>query len=181
MTIKTRILAGLACICLILTIFFWPGKEEEAYSSDVIKEAEDVTTAETEMMAPDESLESPNGTVRLQALYNEKPVCLFFWSSWSQDSLRQLAALEEVYPTYGQAIQFVTVPVGPDQEDSLSYMKQRGAGLPVYCVREPMLKEYGVHDIPKLIFIARGGQMTRPFDSVLTPRQLSYEMEKLLK
>ena len=54
MTIKTRILAGLACICLILTIFFWPGKEEEAYSSDVIKEAEDVTTAETEMMAPDD-------------------------------------------------------------------------------------------------------------------------------
>ena len=47
MNIKTKILAGLACICLILTVFFWPGKEEDAYSSDVVREAEDVSERET--------------------------------------------------------------------------------------------------------------------------------------
>ena len=61
MNIKTKILAGLACICLILTVFFWPGKEEDAYSSDVVREAEDVSERETEMLAPDEVLQAPDG------------------------------------------------------------------------------------------------------------------------
>ncbi len=95
MTIKTKILVGLACICLILTAFFWPGKEEDAYSSGVVREAEEISERETEMLAPDEVLLSPNGDIRLQTLYNQKPVCLFFWASWSGDSLRQLAILEK--------------------------------------------------------------------------------------
>ena len=69
MTIKTKILVGLACICLILTAFFWPGKEEDAYSSGVVREAEEISERETEMLAPDEVLLSPNGDIRLQTLY----------------------------------------------------------------------------------------------------------------
>lgn len=181
MTMKTKILAGLACICLILTAFFWPGKEEDAYSSEAIKEAEEVTDAETEMLAPDEVLQATKGDIRLQALYNQKPVCLFFWASWSEDSLRQLAVLESVYPQYGQDLYFVTIPVGPDLQASRSYVSQKGYALPVYGSQKQMLNEYGVHQVPLLIFIARGGQMTRPFDAVLDQRQVRYEIEKLLK
>ncbi|WP_296911930.1 thioredoxin-like domain-containing protein [uncultured Megasphaera sp.] len=181
MTIKTRILAGLACICLILTVFFWPGKEEDAYSSDVVREAEEVSDREMEMLAPDEVLQAPDGEIRLQALYNQKPVCLFFWASWSGDSLRQLAILEKAHGQYGQAVYFVTIPVGPDVADSLAYIHQQGYALPVYGARKQMINEYGVHQVPQLIFIACGGQMTRPFDTVLNERQVTYEIKKMLK
>ncbi|MGN0945676.1 MAG: TlpA family protein disulfide reductase [Megasphaera sp.] len=181
MSIKTRILAGLACICLILTAFFWPGKEEDAYSSDVVREAEEVSERETEMMAPDEVLQAPDGDIRLQALYNQKPVCLFFWASWSGDSLRQLAILEKACDQYGQDVYFVTIPVGPDTAESQAYVRQQGYSLPVYGAQEQMLREYGVHQVPQLIFIARGGQMTRPFNTVLNERQVTYEIKKILK
>ncbi|WP_298588671.1 thioredoxin-like domain-containing protein [uncultured Megasphaera sp.] len=182
MTIKTRILAGLACICLILTAFFWPGKEEDAYSSDVVREAEEVSERETEMLAPDESLQASDGEdIRLQTLYNQKPVCLFFWAAWSSDSLHQLAILESAYAQYGQAIYFVTIPVGPDRDESRTYVGQQGYHLPLYGARKQMLKEYGVHQVPQLIFIARGGQMTRPFNTVLNERQVTYEIKKMLK
>mgnify|MGYP000113899168 CR=1 FL=1 len=131
MNIKTKILAGLACICLILTVFFWPGKEEDAYSSDVVREAEDVSERETEMLAPDEVLQAPDGRdIRLQALYNQKPVCLFFWASWSSDSLRQLAILEKACAQYGQDVYFVTIPVGPDTADSRAISTSRDMPCP---------------------------------------------------
>lgn len=181
MTIKTKILVGLACICLILTAFFWPGKEEDAYSSDVVREAEEISERETEMLAPDEVLLSPNGDIRLQTLYNQKPVCLFFWASWSGDSLRQLAILEKAYVQYGQDIYFVTIPVGPDTAASQAYVRQQGYGLPLYRAQKQMLREYGIHQVPQLFFIACGGQMTRPFDTVLNERQVTYEIKKMLK
>ena len=180
--IKTKILAGLACICLILTAFFWPGKEEDAYSSDVVREAEDVSERETEMLAPDEVLQAPDGRdIRLQALYNQKPVCLFFWASWSSYSLRQLAILEKACAQYGQDVYFVTIPVGPDTADSRAYIHQQGYALPVYSTQKQMLHDYVVHQVPQLIFIACGGQMTRPFNTVLNERQVTYEIKKMLK
>lgn len=79
MTTKTKILSLVAAVCVVLSLFFWPEKEPDAYSSATIEAAEEVSRAETEMLAPDERLYGSNGEVRLQNLYNEKPVCLFFW------------------------------------------------------------------------------------------------------
>ncbi|WP_308592333.1 chorismate synthase [uncultured Megasphaera sp.] len=106
MTVKNRVLLGLALICGVLSLCFWPEREEDAFSSDVFRQAEEVTAAETEMMAPDEVLQSAKGDVHLQALYNKRPVCLFFWASWSSGSLRQLEVLESLYGQYGQDIYF---------------------------------------------------------------------------
>ena len=61
------------------------------------------------MLAPDERLYGEDGDVRLQDLYNQKPVCLFFWAVWSDDSLKNLALLEEMYQKYGADVTFVAV------------------------------------------------------------------------
>ncbi|WP_418518573.1 TlpA family protein disulfide reductase [Megasphaera sp.] len=97
------------------------------------------------------------------------------------DSLRQLAILEKACVQYGQDVYFVTIPVGPDTADSRAYIHQQGYALPVYSTQKQMLHDYGVHQVPQLIFIACGGQMTRPFNTVLNERQVTYEIKKMLK
>ena len=179
MTVKNRVLLGLALICGVLSLCFWPEREEDAFSSDVFRQAEEVTAAETEMMAPDEVLQSAKGDVHLQALYNKRPVCLFFWASWSSGSLRQLEVLESLYSQYGQDIYFLAIPVGPDTEHSRTYYQGSGGSLSLYEGNRQMLKDYGIHQVPQLVLIRRGGQMLRPFSDVLTARQLAYELEKI--
>ena len=109
MRTKTKVLVCLAAVCVVLSLFFWPEKEPDAYSSATIEAAEEVSRAETEMLAPDERLYGEDGDVRLQDLYNQKPVCLFFWAVWSDDSLKNLALLEEMYQKYGADVTFVAV------------------------------------------------------------------------
>ena len=72
MRTKTKVLVCLAAVCVVLSLFFWPEKEPDAYSSATIEAAEEVSRAETEMLAPDERLYGEDGDVRLQDLYNQK-------------------------------------------------------------------------------------------------------------
>lgn len=179
MTTKTKILAFLAAVCVVLSLFFWPEKEPDAYSSATIDAAEEVSRADTEMLAPDERLYGPKGKVRLQTLYNQKPVCLFFWAVWSDDSLKNLAVMEEMYQKYGQDISFVAVPTGPDAEKGAAYCLKKGYDLPVYGGDGQFFRDYGITDVPQVIFIARGGQMSFPYRGVLTARQMEVELEKI--
>lgn len=179
MTTKTKILSLLAAVCVILSLFFLPEKEPDAYSSATIEAAEEVSRTETEMLAPDERLYGPNGAVRLQSLYNEKPVCLFFWAVWSDDSLKNLAVMEEMYQKYGQDISFVAVPVGPDADAGAEYCRKEGYDLPVYKGDGQFFRDYGISDVPQIIFIARGGQMSRPYDGLVTRRQIEYALAKI--
>ena len=54
MTTKTKILSLLAAVCVVLSPSFWL-KEPDAYSSATIEAAEEVSRAETEMLAPDDA------------------------------------------------------------------------------------------------------------------------------
>lgn len=179
MTTKTKILSLLAAVCVVISLFYWPAEEPDAYSSATIEAAEEVSRAETEMLAPDESLYSRDGEVRLQDLYNQKPVCLFFWAVWSDDSLKNLAVMEEMYQKYGQDISFVTVPVGPDAEKGAAYCREEGYEIPVYKGAGQVFRDYGIFDVPQAIFIARGGQMSRPYRGILNRRQVETALAKI--
>ena len=61
MRTKTKVLVCLAAVCVVLSLFFWPEKEPDAYSSATIEAAEEVSRAETEMLAPDERLYGEDG------------------------------------------------------------------------------------------------------------------------
>ena len=176
---KTKVLVCLAAVCVVLSLFFWPEKEPDAYSSATIEAAEEVSRAETEMLAPDERLYGEDGDVRLQDLYNQKPVCLFFWAVWSDDSLKNLALLEEMYQKYGADVTFVAVPTGPDADKGAAYCRKKGYGIPVYGGDGQLFRDYGIADVPQVIFIARGGQMSFPYRGVLTERQMEVELEKI--
>lgn len=179
MTTKTKILSLLAAVCVVLSLFFWPEKEPDAYSSATIEAAEEVSRTETEMLAPDERLYGPDGAVRLQSLYNEKPACLFFWAVWSEDSLKNLAVMEEMYQKYGQDISFVAVPVGPDADKGAEYCRKEGYEIPVYKGEGQLFRDYSISNVPQVIFIARGGQMSRPYDGLVTRRQIEYALAKI--
>ena len=93
---------------------------------------------------PDERLYGEDGDVRLQDLYNQKPVCLFFWAVWSDDSLKNLALLEEMYQKYGADVTFVAVPTGPDADKGAAYCRKKGYGIPVYGGDGQLFRDYGI-------------------------------------
>lgn len=61
------------------------------------KDTADLIRSETEVLAPDILLKTRSGEiVRLRTLYNEKPVCLYFWHPWTEYSKEGLDTLEDV-------------------------------------------------------------------------------------
>ena len=94
---KNIIFFGLAFICLVLLFAWWPGKDPARIDMEGRKDTADLIRSETEVLAPDILLKTRSGEiVRLRTLYNEKPVCLYFWHPWTEYSKEGLNTLEAV-------------------------------------------------------------------------------------
>ena len=87
--------------------------------------------------------------------------------------------MEEMYQQYGQDISFVAVPVGPDAEKSAEYCRKEGYEIPVYKGEGQLFRDYSISDVPQIIFIVRGGQMSRPYDGLVTRRQIEYALAQI--
>lgn len=177
---KNKLLFFLTAVCLVLSFFFWPARQEEPFSSAALEKAAEETRADTEMLAPNAHLTDEKGRdVTLQTLYNQKPLCLFFWAAWSKDSRQELAYLHELFATYGQDIDFVTVSLGTQAAENQAYCQEKGYALPCYTAPIAIARDYDVSSVPRVIFIKRGGQVKRAYDQVLSRRQLQIELAGL--
>ena len=94
-------------------------------------------------------------------------------------SLNARDTFEEMYQKYGADVTFVAVPTGPDADKGAAYCRKKGYGIPVYGGDGQLFRDYGIADVPQVIFIARGGQMSFPYRGVLTERQMEVELEKI--
>lgn len=174
---KKRILAVLALLCLVLMAAYWPGKEKDAFGTADIKAAEEVSRSETEVLAANIQLTAVNGQrTTLQNLYNQKPVCLFFWAPWNGESQKELAALQAVYPQYRQKIQFVPVVLEGDQDQAQAFYQQTACPLPLYMVSPEAADDENVSSLPHLFFICRGGRISEQTTEILTEKQLEYAL-----
>lgn len=178
---KKWILALLALICLVLMVLFWPGKEKDAFSTDEITAASDISRAETEVLAANIQLTTAAGEdVTLQQLYNRKPVCLFFWAPWQADSQQVLANLAEAYAAYGQQIYFVPVVFPNELGEGAALYEKKGYSLPLYQASASAADAENVSSMPHIFFIARGGRIIQQEKKAVTKKQLAYALAKLL-
>ncbi len=173
--VKNRILAVLAGTLCLLMIWFWTGKDENAFSSEEIKQAERISQVETEVLAPDAEMETIDGqNVQMQDLYNKKPVYVFFWMPWSDESKKQLPIIESLYKKYGKQVYFVIVSLGSTKKDAQQFYHQSTYTMPFYTAAMTMASDYNVYEVPLSMIIATGGTIKSRQEGILTEKELEY-------
>lgn len=109
-------------------------------------------------VAPDFTVCDRDGhDVRLASFY-PKPMVVLFWASWDTTSQEVLPAFQEMYPEYGERVQFILVDVTDGsketRETAEEYLKEKAYDFPVYYDIYGSAKEaYGTRAIPAAYFI----------------------------
>lgn len=172
---KNRILAVLSAVLCVLMIWFWTGKDENAFSSEEIKQAERISQVETEVLAPNAAMETIDGRdVQMKDLYNKKPVYVFFWMPWSDESKKQLPIIESLYKKYGEQVYFVVVSIGSTKKDAQRFCHQSPYTMPFYTAVIAMASDYNVYEVPLSMMIAKGGTIKSRQTGALTEKELEY-------
>lgn len=180
--IKNKVLAVLAVVFCLLMICFWTGKDENAVSTEDVKAAEDVSQKETEVLAHNAALKTIDGRdVQMRDLYNKKPVYVFFWMLWSEDSKKQLSVMEPIYKTYGKDVYFVIVSLGSTEKEAQRFYKKSSYTMPFYTSGLAMASDYNVYEVPQSIMIARGGTIKKRHIGTLPEKELAYFIVKNMK
>lgn len=176
---KNKILIVLALICILIMLFFWPGKDEKIAKDADEKEAQYISQMETESLAHNITLYDQSGKdCTMRELYNKKPVYVLFWMPWSELSITQLDILEDVYHRYGHQVYFVILAAGKSEEEMQTFFVNHDYDLPFYTADISAASDYNVNDVPQSLMIARYGQITGRKNGVLDSRELAYMIEK---
>lgn len=180
--IKNKVLAVLAVVFCLLMICFWTGKDENAVSTEDVKAAEEVSQKETEVLAHNAALKTIDGRdVQMRDLYNKKPVYVFFWMPWSEDSKKQLPAIETLYKTYGKDVYFVIVSLGSTEKEARQFYQKSPYTMPFYTAGLAMASDYNVYEVPQSIMIAQGGTIKKRHIGTLPEKELAYFIVKNMK
>lgn len=174
-TIKNKILLGIALLCVLGMVCLWTGKDEQIAKKEDIKIAEEVSLRETEVLAHNAAMETIDGrAVAMRDLYNKKPVYVFFWMPWSDDSKKQLPAIEEAYLEWGRDVYFVIVSVGSTQREARAFFQASSYTMPFYTAALAMARDYNVYEVPQSIIIGKGGTIKKRHIGVMTQHELAY-------
>ena len=180
--IKNKVLAVLAVVLCLLMICFWTGKDENAVSTEDVKAAEEVSQKETEVLAHNAALETIDGRdVQMKDLYNKKPVYVFFWMPWSEESKKQLSVIEPLYKKYGKNVYFVVVSLGSTQKEARRFYQKSPYTMPFYTAELAMASDYNVYEVPQSMMIAKGGTIKERHVGTLSEKELAYFIEKNMK
>lgn len=136
--IKNKIIVVLAVACTAYFVSFWMGTERDVALKAYEKAAEEAMIADTEILAHNGHIRSMDGQdTEIRDLYNDKPVLIYFWMPWSDDSKKGMAVLE----TYTEGT--VTISMS---SSFLSAARQKKPGtfirsMPIPCpfIRAPWL------------------------------------------
>lgn len=177
--IKNRIIAVLAAGCLAYFCCFWMGTDREAVLEAYEKKAEDAMLADTEILAHNGQIRRMDGQEEeLKTLYNDKPVLLYFWMPWSDDSKKGLPLVENIYRIYGQDVHVVALVVGSAGDEAASFWQYHECAMPFYTGELTVADDYNVYEVPQFVMIRKGGAIADRHIGLMTERELAYMVEK---
>ena len=133
-------------------------------------------------VAPDFTLQLPDGsTLGIEAMRG-KVVMLDFWASWCQPCRDEAPALAQVYREYrGRDVEFVGLNLWDNPGDAELFLQQEGHEYPNGIDAEGKIAiSYGVRGIPEKFFIGRDGSIARKFTGPMNPDLLRQILDDLL-
>lgn len=158
--IKTAVLLLTGALCICLLFAWWNGKSPSRLEREGRKETAPVIRAETEVLAPNIILADADGKrLKLRELYNEKPVCLYFWHPWNENTAIGLGLLQELQEKEGNRIYVCAVTLDGRREEAYAYIEKKGYTFLSYTTDVRTLREYAIKAPPVWICIDKGGKI----------------------
>jgi len=113
--------------------------------------------------------------------YSGKFLLINFWTTWSDNSIDELSALEDLYEDYSDQFEFLSISVDRNYEDYKNVKNQNQYSWDIYHFNGNfhMLDRYGVRRYPSFILIDPDGNLIKnmtPLPSV----GLKSTIEKIL-
>lgn len=158
----------LGSICIVVTLFFWPGKDPAIEYEEDRKEQQEISRAETEVLVQNVVLKAQDGSnIKLRNICNDGAVCLLFWMPWSRESDGELQLLQEMEQKYGKQIHFAAIsfPESGNRKEK-ERTESRSFSFPLYMMRLEDSRKLSVYSVPKWIVVSRYGRLIWQQDGV---------------
>lgn len=108
-------------------------------------------------VAPNWSLETPEGTVVSLEDLRGKVVVMDFWATWCMPCRQVMPALQQLHEQYGEDLFVVGINVWEEAEDPAGFMADLGFTYPVLLGGDDVAVDYIVEGIPTFYVIAPDG------------------------
>ena len=112
-------------------------------------------------MAPDFSLETPEGDLLTLSDYQGRPVLVFLWASWCSVCKATLPGLQTVYEDFseqGFEILAVNMTTQDTLSSAISYFQDQGYTFPMLIDSNgTVAKDYQMHALPTSILVGPDG------------------------
>jgi cytochrome c biogenesis protein CcmG, thiol:disulfide interchange protein DsbE len=112
-------------------------------------------------LAPDFTLNTPDGEPLSLAVFRGQPVLVFLWASWCSVCKATMPGLQEVYSTY-QPQGFEILAVNTTSQDSLpaaiDYFQSQGYSYPFLIDRDGSVsRDYQLRALPTAVLVSPDG------------------------
>ncbi|MGD0335482.1 MAG: TlpA disulfide reductase family protein [Candidatus Omnitrophota bacterium] len=112
--------------------------------------------------AQDFTLQDLNqNTVSLSEYKGNKPVVLFFWTTWCPYCQRELVILKDKYAGFaGRGLEFLAINIGEDKRRVENLVRKKGLTFKVLLDKDGTVSDsFGIFGVPTYIFIDKKGNI----------------------
>lgn len=180
---RTLIILGVGIpVLAFLAILAWASFSSEGAPSGIAVNESVAEVRQERRVAPDFTLQLPDGSTLSIEDLRGKVVMLDFWASWCQPCRDEAPALAQVYREYrGRDVEFVGINLWDNPGDAELFLQQEGHEYPNGIDAEGKIAiSYGVRGIPEKFFIGRDGSIARKFTGPMNPDLLRQILDDLL-
>lgn len=147
------ILLALSLTWTILTPVIFPGVQATGQSA----------AAHPGFLAPDFTLETPEGATLSLSDYQGRPVLVFLWASWCSVCKATMPGLQAVYEDFsdlGFEILAVNMTTQDTPSSAISYFQSQGYTFPMLLDSDgTVARSYQMHALPTSILIDQKGMV----------------------
>ena len=92
--------------------------------------------------------------------FNSKPVIMYFWVSWSEPCIDNLAVYQKAYDKYKDNVNFLIINTKDDTQTVKKYTTEKGYTFPCFIDDEKdAASAYGISSLPSVVMTDKSGKI----------------------